>query len=180
MAGIMHHFGRHHWGCDQLRGRCERRRRSFLPLRRVPRAVRYPPRSTRDQKDMNALGDYCTLSTGWNGAWTAPRNEVRRTAYSAPGRFEDRDQRHIAVGNIASVTSSRLEAQRSAVDRHEPCGVPATFAAAGATPLTSGRPKGRAPSAFPARRQRPIRGTGASAQDHLAADEASRRSACRS
>ena len=51
---------------------------------------------------MNALGDYLHSKYWLNGAWTVPRNEVRKNGpIRHQGRFEIAIQRHIAVGNIA-------------------------------------------------------------------------------
>lgn len=102
MAGIMHHF-------EGIAGdviNCE-------TLQRAQEIVSYyfeeylalfgtRPDLPQDQKDMNALGDYLHTKYWLNGAWTAPRNEVRKNGpIRHQGRFEIAIQRHIAVGNIA-------------------------------------------------------------------------------
>lgn len=102
MAGIMHHF--EGIAGDQIS--CE-------TLHRAQEVIAYyfeeyrelfgtRPDVPQDQKDMDALGDYLHTKYWLNGAWSAPRNEVRKNGpIRHQGRFEIAIQRHIAVGNIA-------------------------------------------------------------------------------
>lgn len=102
MAGIMHHFE----GIAGYVISCE-------TLQRAQEVVGYyfdqylhlfgtRPEVPQDQKDMDTLGDYLHAKYWLNGAWTAPRNEVRKNGpIRHQGRFEIAIQRHIAVGNIA-------------------------------------------------------------------------------